>query len=215
MAKLNIKVGAKLDVTARTGEGEEEYKSSYAGESGGKWRIAVPMANGKSQPLAKGTAVALSWETDGGTSTVNGTVEGSVKQGVRTYLAIRRDGDVQRQERRAHTRIPAEIPVELCGYTTDRSGARVEQCYKGVTTDISNGGVAVVTNAPTAVGEIISLTLARRGVKKLPLKGQVCWVRPAPKGTGYRDFIGLQFLFTNSEEGKELARLTESLAAKI
>lgn len=214
MGKANIKSGAKLDLTAPVNGEEMDFKSSFSKEAAGKWQISLPMANGKSHQLAPGTPVAISWLVDESRYSATGTVEGSVKQGVRTYLSVRVDEDIQKAERRAFIRISAELDVELISYNTDEAGVRTGQSYKGKTTDISNGGAAVLTSAPLATGEIINCTIARRGVKKLPLRAQVCWTRPAPRGMGYKDSVGLQFLFANNEEGIEVSKLTAALAAK-
>lgn len=214
MAKLNLKVGAKLEVLAEVNGEEVELKSSYAGESGGKYRIATPMASGKSVSLAPGTKVALVWMADSGRYSVNAAVIGPVKQGVRTYLALDVADQVDRSERRVYQRVAAELDVELISFTTDRDGRRAEVISKGKTTDLSNGGAALVTNATLAVGETITVVIARRGTKKIHLKADVCWTRPAPRGLGFRDAVGVQFIYLTPEEGLEVAKLTASLAAK-
>ncbi len=195
MGKLNLKAGAKLDLTARIGDDETELKTSYVKETGGKLQLSMPMSGGKSYPLDQGTPVELAWSADGADFTLDGTVSGSVKQGIRTYLLVTPSDEIQKNERRASIRVPAELDVEIISYDTAGDGTRTQRSYPGRTSDISNGGVAVYTSAPMAVGETIDLVIARKGTKKMPLRAAVCWVRPAPRGAGYRESAGLQFFF--------------------
>ena len=214
MDKLNIKAGTKLDVVARVDGKEQEMKSSVVKSTGDRLQISMPMRNGKSCILEPGTPVAIIWSMDNGRYTFQGKVDGSVKQGVRTNLLVALSEDSHWVERRAHQRIPAELNVTVTLFNTDPAGERREEDYPGKTTDISNGGAAILTSAMMAVGEVVSLTIARRGTKKILLKAEVCWSRPAPKGVGYRYSSGLQFLFSNNESSADLAHLTASLAAK-
>ena len=214
MDKVNIKAGSKLDVVAQINGRELEMKSSFVKSVGGNFQITMPMHNGKSYPLDSGTAVTIIWTMDNGRYTFQGRVDSSVKQGVRTNLLIALSEDANWVERRAHQRIPAELNATITLFNTDPAGNRREEDFPGKTTDISNGGVAVLTSATLAVGEVVSLSISRRGMKKLFLKAEVCWSRPAPKGMGYRYSSGLQFLFSNNEVSAELAHLTASLAAK-
>lgn len=215
MGKLNLKAGAKLDLTARVGDEEFELKSSYVKDHAGKLQITAPMAAGKSWPLEDGTPVELGWTVDGTRYTLDGKVSGTVKQGIRTNLLIDPVEEVQAAERRAFVRVPAEIDVEIISGETDSSGQRVMRTYPGRTSDISNGGVAVYTDAPMVVGETVDVVLARKGTKKIPLRGAVCWTKPAPRNAGYRSSCGLQFFFLNSDEAMKVAKLTAALAAKV
>lgn len=214
MAKLNLKVGSKLDVLAIVDGQEQELKSSYAGESGGVSRIGTPMAGGKSITLPPGTTVTLQWVADSGKYSAEGTITGSVKQGVRSYLTLAINEDVNRSERRIYQRVTAEVDLEISSFTTDRNGQRTEVIYKGKTSDLSNGGAALLTTASLAVGETVTITLQRKGTKKIRLKADVCWTKPAPRGLGFRDAIGVQFIYLTPDEGLEVAKLTAALAAK-
>lgn len=214
MEKMNIKVGSKLDVVAELDGEEQEMKSSYVKSVGGKMQITMPMHNGKSILLGKGTVVAVSCDTDNGRYTCRGTVDSSVKQGVRTNLLIALEEEAQWVERRAFRRIPAELNIKIFNYNTDLDGNRRETVSPGRTTDISNGGVAVLTSASLAVGETVNLEIARRGTKKIALRSEVCWTKSAPQGSGYRYSAGLQFVFTNNESNADLVRLTTALAEK-
>lgn len=212
MAKLNLKVGSKLDVTAVVGGEEIELKSSYAGESGGRSRISAPMTGGKRVKLEVGARVVLTWTADSGKYAVNGTVQAEVKQGVRTYLALDLADEVERTERRAYKRVEADLEVELITYTTDMDGKRNQVSLAGRTTDLSGGGAALVTGTALAVGETITMVLARRGAKKISLKADVCWCRPAPRGAAYRNAVGIQFVRLTPDEGAELTQLIAGLA---
>lgn len=213
MSKLGLKAGAKLDLTARIGDEEMDLKSSFFKESGGKLQLTTPMAGGKSWTLPEGTPVALSWTVDGTHFSLDGTASGSVKQGIRTYLLVTPKDEVQRSERRAFVRVPAEIDVEIINGDTTSDGSRVMRTYTGRTSDISNGGVAVYTDAPMVVGETVDVVILQKG-KRMPLRAAVCWLRPAPRTAGFRSSVGLQFFFLNSEEAMGVAKLTASLAAK-
>ena len=214
MGKLGLSAGTKLDMVARVGEEELELKTSVAKEAGGKLQVSNPMVNGRSVALEKGAPVLLTWMVQSTKFSLDGVVDGSVKQGIRTYLVITPIDEPHREERRTAERINAELDIEILTFDTDLEGKRYPNTYSGKTSDISNGGLAVYTSAPMAVGEVLDVTISRKGSKKLPLKGTVCWTRPAPKTAGYRDFAGFQFLFSNKEEAAAVARLTASLAAK-
>lgn len=213
MSKFGLKAGAKLDLTARIGDEEFELKSSFVKEGGGALQLSTPMAGGKSWTLDKGTPVVLSWTVDGTHFSLPGAASGTVKQGIRTYLLVTPQDEVQRSERRAFVRVPAEIDVEILSGETVAGGERVMRTYPGRTSDISNGGVAVYTDAPMVVGETVDVVMVQKG-KKMPLRAAVCWLRPAPRTAGYRHSAGLQFFFLNSEEAMGVAKLTASLAAK-
>lgn len=214
MAKLNLKAGAKLDMAVRNGDGELNLKTSFVKESGGKLQLSMPMVGGKAFVPVDGAPIELTWGTDGTVYALSASAAGTVKAGIRTYLVVKAEDEVQRTERRAFARVPAEIDVEITSYDTAPDGARVSRVYPGRTSDISGGGVAVFTNASMAVGETVDIVVNEKGGKPLPLRAAVCWSRPAPKRTSFRFSTGLQFFFLNSGEAASVARLVASLAAK-
>lgn len=213
MGKLNLKAGEKLDLTARMGEEEIELKSSFVKENGGALQLTMPMVGGKSFPLDKETAVVLCWTVDNIRNTLPGKVSGTVKQGIRTNLLVEPTGEIHSAERRAFVRVEAEIDVEILTGETGPKGKRVMQTHPGRTSDISNGGTAVYTDAAMAVGETVDIVLIEKN-KRTPLRGAVCWTRPAPRTAGYRNAAGIQFFFLNSDEAMRVAKLTAALAAK-
>lgn len=213
MAKLNLKAGAKLDMTVRGNSEELNLKTSFVKDGGDSLQLSMPMVGGKPFTPEVGTQILLAWGGDGTEYTLDCTAAGTAKQGIRTYLVAKYDGEVQATERRAFTRMPAEIDVEITSFDTAPGGARASRIYPGRTSDISGGGVAVYTDAPMAVGETIDIAINEKG-KKLPLRAAVCWTRPAPKHAGYRISAGLQFFFLNSGESLEVAKLVAAAATK-
>lgn len=213
MAKLNLKVGAKLDMTVRGSSEELNLKTSLVKDAGDTLQLSMPMVGGKPFTPETGMLIVLSWTGDGTEYSLEGNAAGTVKQGIRTYLVVKHDGNVQSNERRAFARVAAELDVEITSFETGVGGTRVSRIFPGKTSDISGGGIAVYTDAPMAVGETIDVSLNEKG-KWLPLRAAVCWTRPAPKHAGYRTSAGLQFFFLNSGESLEVAKLVASLATK-
>lgn len=215
MAKLNLKAGAKLDVTVRRGTGELSLKTSFVKEVPGALHLSMPMVDGKTYTPENDTPMVLSWGGDNADYTLDAVVAGTVKVGIRTYLVAKLDGEVHCTERRAFARVPAEIAVEIMSYDTGAGGARAGRVYPGRTSDISGGGVAVYTDAPMAVGETIDIALCPKGGKRQELRAAVCWTRPAPKQAGYRISTGLQFFFLNSGESLGVAKLVAAATTKL
>ncbi len=214
MAKLNLKAGAKLDMTVRRGTGELTLKTSFVKETSGVLHLSMPMTDGKSYTPETDAPMILAWSIDGTDFTLDAVSAGTVKAGIRTYLVAKPAGDVQRSERRAFTRVPAEIDVEITSFDTGAGGTRVKRLYPGRTSDISGGGLAVYTDAAVAVGETIDIALLPKGSKRQELRAAVCWTRPAPKHAGYRTSVGFQFFFLNNNESVEVAKLVAAAAAK-
>lgn len=213
MAKLNLKTGAKLDMTVRGSSEELNLKTSLVKDAGDTLQLSMPMVGGKPFTPETGMLIVLSWAGDGTEYSLECTAAGTVKQGIRTYMVVKHTGDLQTNERRAFARVPAELDVEITSFDTGVGGARVSRIYPGRTSDISGGGIAVYTDAPMAVGETIDVSINEKG-KWFPLRGAVCWIRPAPKHAGYRTSAGLQFFFLNSGESLEVAKLVAALATK-
>lgn len=214
MAKLNLKAGEKLDLAVRGSTEELRLKVSFVKETGDTVYLSPPILDGRAYLPELGSPVVLSWGGDGSEFSLGGVLAGTVKQGIRTYLEVRCEGAVQRRERRAFQRIPVEMEAELtCLGAADGSG-RTLRLYPCRTSDLSGGGVALYTDAPIAVGETVDIVLCPKGGKRQFLRAVVCWVRPAPKREGFAFSSGLQFVFSNGEEGAEFAKLVASIASK-
>ncbi|MEG0765221.1 MAG: PilZ domain-containing protein [Pseudoflavonifractor sp.] len=213
MGKLDLKTGAKVDVAAIINGDEMQLKSSFV-KGGNQWQLTMPMAGGKSYTPETGTAIVIIWQDEGTEFRATGKVAGCLKQGVRTYLMVAVEEEIRQENRRSSERVRVDLPVELSLYSTDYDGTRSRRDYNAVTSDISIGGLSLFTAASLAVGEMVDLTIARPGTKKLPLRAEICWVRPAPKAAGYRNLAGLKFLFSGEADGAAVAKLTAALAAK-
>ncbi|MEG1577130.1 MAG: flagellar brake protein [Oscillospiraceae bacterium] len=215
MEKLGIKSGTKLDLQIDTAGGNgAEYKSSMAQENGGgEFLISVPMKAGTACTMEPGTGLLISYVIGDNTYSLRGNVTGTAKKGPRTYLVLQADGPPQKQERRVFTRVAAELEAEIF---VEEPGAG-SRPYSALTLDISLGGLSLCTNAELPVGEVVSVAIPPRSEKitekkeDLPLQAKVCWNRAAPKGLGFIHNVGVQFLFRNGEEIKNLERLFFSL----
>lgn len=210
-----MKAGTKLDMTVRGNSSTLTLKTSFVKETDDTIQLSMPMLEGKTYTPETGATITLTWGNDGTDFSLSTTAAGTEKAGIRTYLVVKHEGEIQRSERRAFARVPAEMEVEILSYDTAPGGDRGSRIYPGRTTDISGGGLAVYTDAPMAVGETIDVTLNQKGGKKLPLRAAVCWTRPAPKHAGYRISVGLQFFFMNSGESLEMAKIVAAAATKV
>lgn len=211
MAKLNLKPGEKLDMAIRGSTEELCLKTSFAKETGDMVYLAPPIVDGKAYLPEPNSPVILSWGGGGSEFFLEGVFTGNLKQGIRTYLSIRCDGPVQRRDRRAFKRIPAELEGEICTAPESTRERRISPCR---TSDISSGGVAVYTNAAMEVGETVEITLCHKADRRLTMRAVVCWVRPAPKLEGFAFSSGLQLTAASADESVEFAKLVAAIAAK-
>ncbi|MEG2420657.1 MAG: PilZ domain-containing protein [Oscillospiraceae bacterium] len=221
MEKLGIKTSTKLVLQIVTAMGDgTEFKSSFVQENGkGECLVAMPMKDGKSCVLESDTRINVTYEVGENTYTFSGTISGTLQKGPRTYLVVRVTAPPQKHERRTYVRIAAALPAEITSYRASTGELLPSQVFPASTSDVSQGGLSLHTDAPVIVGEIVGVNIfqpVKKGTQikpNLELQAKVCWVRSAAKGTGFSATIGVQFLFRDSGEIEEVKRLFFSLSA--
>lgn len=210
--KMNIKSGAKLDVIAAIEGSEVTLKTSCFKAAADRILFTTPLVGGKSFTPEKGATVVFTWDDASHHYEFSATVMGSEKIGIRSYITAKHGGLVSQIERRAHARVVVRLPAELYNFSTAPDGTRYRRAYPCLVSDISAGGAALYTDAPTAVGETLELSILLQGSKHLTLRGDVCWGRPAARGSGFTWYTGLQFVAGAKEESAALLKLLASYA---
>ena len=101
-------------------------------------------------------------------------------------------------ERRRFTRVHAPVPVTVSSQNN---------FYAGVSNDISEGGVFVVTRSPPPVGTFVELSLVlEEGGEPIPVRGVARWHRIANPGVEAPPGVGIQFLELTPEVQARLER---------
>jgi len=96
------------------------------------------------------------------------------------------DDEPTGSNRRAYTRIPYPVPVSLMSHNN---------LWAGVSNDISEGGVFIVTRQPPDVGTMVEMDLTLDGGGELiHLMGIVRWQRLAGPGIDGPAGVGIQFI---------------------
>jgi uncharacterized protein (TIGR02266 family) len=112
-------------------------------------------------------------------------------------LSYARGGEMHVPDR-GHERVPADIRVLV----RTESGARIER-----SADISEGGVFVRTPDLQPVGGVVEMSIRPRfSLRGIALAGRVIWHARGPQAG-----MGLQFLFTDEEQRRRVARLVGRL----
>ncbi|MGN1196199.1 MAG: PilZ domain-containing protein [Acetatifactor sp.] len=210
---LTIRSGTKLRIAFDVPMGKEpEFNmvctfSKALDESA--FLISIPMKDGKVMTINERQKLLICYGQGDNSTILAGYADDVVKEGIRRYWKIRRVSEQRQFLKRADERLKVAIPVQYMQDTwmPDEDG-EIEKA-KGMSLDISAGGMAAYLNHRFEVGEICEMSLPNIGTAKEGhgidgIISVVCWMREAPKGSMYRNICGFQFRFGDGAERKQL-----------
>lgn len=182
--------------------------------------VSVPMKDGKPLELDENRKILFKYEEGGETKSFAGYADSEVKEGIRNYWKIRRVSDQRRFYQRADERIKAALKVEYRQNTWEPDADGRIRCRKGMSLDISAGGIALYMDRHFDVGEFCEVNLPRVGTDPEgeaidEAVGVVCWNREAPKGSPYRNICGIQFKYSDGSEKERMQEYVEYIKKKF
>ena len=136
-------------------------------------------------------------------------MDDTVKEGIRSYLKIRRVAEQRHFVKRVDIRMKVELPVQYMQDTWELNSNGEVEWEQGETMDISNNGLAVYMNRWFDVGETCIFKLPRMGSvsegrPEQEVVGVICWMREMPKGSLFRFVTGIQLRFADNDERQDM-----------
>ena len=171
--------------------------------------VSAPMVDGKKLIPDESQKLLFKYTEGDESNIVAGYVDDTVKEGIRSYLKVRRVAEQRHFIKRVDVRMKVELPVSYMQDTWELNENGEVDWEKGETMDVSNNGLAVYMNHWFDVGESCIFTLPRIGTvssgqKSHDVVGVVCWMRELPKGGAFRFVAGIQLRFADLEERKQM-----------
>lgn len=220
---LKIKNGTKLkmafDVPVEDDPVFNMLCTFYKSLDESAFLISIPMVNGKPLEVDDTKKLLIRYGDGKNAMILAGYVDDIVKDGIRRYLKIRRVSEQRQFFQRADERIKVALKVEYLQETWPVNEDGKIEPEEAMTLDVSAGGAALYINRRFDIGEVMELNLPRIGTSE---KGKaidnivaaVCWMREAPKGSIYRNFVGVQFRFGEADEKKRIQAYLENVKEK-
>lgn len=171
--------------------------------------VSAPMVDGKKLVPDESQKLLFKYTEGDESNIVAGYVDDTVKEGIRSYLKVRRVAEQRRFVKRVDIRMKVELPVQYMQDTWELNSSGEVDWEKGETMDISNNGLAIYLNRWFEVGETCIFKLPRLGSvsEGRPVQevvGVICWMREMPKGSPFRFVTGIQLRFANNDERQEM-----------
>ena len=166
--------------------------------------ISIPMKEGKALPLDENQKLLIRYGQGNECMILAGYADDIVKEGIRRYWKIRRVTEHRQFFRRTDERLKVALGISYMQDTWPLNYDGIIEKEKGMSLDISAGGLALYLNRLFNVGEICQVTLPSIGTAEegqgRDLVAVVCWNRQAPKGSVYKNICGLQFRYEDERE---------------
>ena len=171
--------------------------------------VSAPMVDGKKLVPDESQKLLFKYTEGDESNIVAGYVDDTVKEGIRSYLKVRRVAEQRRFVKRVDIRMKVELPVQYMQDTWELNSSGEVDWEKGETMDISNNGLAIYMNRWFEVGETCIFKLPRlgsvsEGRPAQEVVGVICWMREMPKGSLFRFVTGIQLRFANNDERQEM-----------
>ena len=125
--------------------------------------VSAPMVDGKKLVPDESQKLLFKYTEGDESNIVAGYVDDTVKEGIRSYLKIRRVAEQRHFVKRVDIRMKVELPVQYMQDTWELNSNGEVEWEKGETMDISNNGLAVYMNRWFDVGETCIFKLPRMG----------------------------------------------------
>ena len=204
MAELQVKPGTKLQIAFDAPVGQQVNFNMMAtfreAIDDAYFLISVPALAGKPLILDENQKFLMQYQVGDQRFMIAGYPEAVVKQGIRTFWKMRQVAEQRVFFKRKDERFKVAMRVEY-----QRDQAETDAYADAMTIDVSAGGVAIYLNDFPDVGEALhvrmpAIRLQGERHEIAEQLGIVCWLRPAPKGSLYRNVCGLQFRYANDLE---------------
>lgn len=171
--------------------------------------VSAPMVDGKKLVPDESQKLLFKYTEGDESNIVAGYVDDTVKEGIRSYLKVRRVAEQRRFVKRVDIRMKVELPVQYMQDTWELNSSGEVDWEKGETMDISNNGLAIYMNRWFEVGETCIFKLPRlgsvsEGRPAQEVVGVICWMREMPKGSPFRFVTGIQLRFAKNDERQEM-----------
>ena len=171
--------------------------------------VSAPMVDGKKLVPDESRKLLFKYTEGDESHIVAGYVDDIVKEGIRSYLKIRRVAEQRHFVKRVDIRMKVELPVQYMQDTWELNSNGEVEWEKGETMDISNNGLAVYMNRWFDVGETCIFKLPRMGSvsegrPEQEVVGVICWMREMPKGSLFRFVTGIQLRFADNDERQDM-----------
>ena len=171
--------------------------------------VSAPMVDGKKLVPDENQKLLFKYTEGDESHIVAGYVDDTVKEGIRSYLKIRRVAEQRRFVKRVDIRMKVELPVQYMQDTWELNSNGEVEWEKGETMDISNNGLAVYMNRWFDVGETCIFKLPRMGSvsegrPEQEVVGVICWMREMPKGSLFRFVTGIQLRFADNDDRQDM-----------
>lgn len=167
--------------------------------------VSAPMVDGKKLVPDESQKLLFKYTEGDESNIVAGYVDDTVKEGIRSYLKIRRVAEQRQFVKRVDVRMKVELPLQYMQDTWELNSNGEVEWEKAETMDISNNGLAVYLNRWFEVGETCIFKLPRlgsvsEGQAEKEVVGVICWMREMPKGSPFRFVTGIQLRFSDLED---------------
>lgn len=171
--------------------------------------VSAPMVDGKKLIPDESQKLLFKYTEGDESNIVAGYVDDTVKEGIRSYLKVRRVAEQRQFIKRVDIRMKVELPITYMQDTWELNSNGEVDWEKGQTMDVSNNGLAVYMNRWFEVGETCIFKLPRigstsEGRPELEVVGAICWMRDMPKGSPFRFVTGIQLRFSGTEDRQEM-----------
>ena len=171
--------------------------------------VSTPMVDGKKLVPDESQKLLFKYTEGDESNIVAGFVDDTVKEGILSYLKIRRVAEQRHFVKRVDIRMKVELPVQYMQDTWELNSNGEVEWEKGETMDISNNGLAVYMNRWFDVGETCIFKLPRMGSvsegrPEQEVVGVICWMREMPKGSLFRFVTGIQLRFADNDERQDM-----------
>ena len=171
--------------------------------------VSAPMVDGKKLIPDESQKLLFRYTEGDESNIVAGYVDDTVKEGIRSYLTVRRVAEQRHFVKRVDIRMKVELPVTYMQDTWELNANGEVDWEKGETMDVSNNGLAIYMNRWFEVGETCIFKLPRlgsmsEGQPEQEVVGVICWMREMPKGSPFRFVAGIQLRFSGTEDRQEM-----------
>lgn len=174
--KSRLHIQQKIEVSKDEESGF--YKSSIQELDEDTISVAVPIRQGRRLPLRQGDTVRVQFTVDDAIYSFQATVLEQKKSNDVHLYVLTRPGLYSRIQRRNFVRFPVSLPVTFRVLSGD--GEEEGEEFKGITVDISGGGLQLTASFSPEQGDMVQvrLSLDDSSPRELLLRGEVAWSYP-------------------------------------
>lgn len=208
MAELHIKPGSKMRVAFDAPVGSKTEFNMLAtfkrAIDEACFFVSAPMLDGHALTLDENQKFLLQYGEGENTFVIAAYPECVEKVGIRTFWKMRKVAEQRVFTKRRDERFKVAMHVSY-----QRDTVFGNHKADATTIDVSAGGLALYVDDYLEVGEALRVSMLPiqlgSEMHELPAElGIVCWLRPAPKGSLYRNVCGLQFRYADELEREQM-----------